>query len=122
MRLDHVALVCRDPAATTRFYGELLGLPLTRFDHDGADMLLFALPAGGTLVFTSQPDARPAPTPPRDWQRIHLGLTVASAAELDAWMTRLRTHQIRHELIDNERLYFPDPDGHVLELEVAPPR
>ena len=73
------------------------------------------------IVFTAQLDARPVPTADRDWQHRHVGLTVASAADLDAWMTRLRTHHIRHELIDNERLYFADPDGHILELEVAPP-
>lgn len=121
MRIDHVANVCRDAAATTRFYGELLGLPPTRFEHDGADMLMFALPAGGALVFTVAGGgaSASAPTAERDWQHRHLGLTVATAAELDAWITRLRAHGVPHQWIDNERLYFADPDGLVLELEVA---
>jgi glyoxylase I family protein len=118
MRIDHVANVCRDADATARFYGELLGLPLTRFAHDGAEMLQFALPGGGSLVFTARPDAPRAPTPDRDWQQRHIGLTVA---DLTPWLARLRAHAIRHQLVDDDRLYFADPDGHVLELEVAAP-
>src|SRR5437868_4664885 len=121
MRLDHVANVCRDAAATTRFYRELLGLPFSEHDHGGQHMLVFKLPAGGMLVFTVSDDAPPTPTDERDWLRRHIGLAVANAVELDAWLTRLRAHGIRHQLVDNERIYFADPDGLVLELEVAPP-
>ena len=121
MHIDHVANVCRDAAATTHFYRELLGLPLTEVDHGGQHMLVFKLPAGGMLVFTVSDDTPPPSTDERDWQRRHIGLTVANAAELDPWLTRLRAHGIRHQLVDNERIYFADPDGVVLELEVAPP-
>lgn len=120
MRLDHVAFICRDTAATTRFYGELLGLPLTEFDHGGEPMLMFKLPAAGMLIFTVRPTARAITIDEREWQQRHIGLAVRTAAELDTWLTRLRAHSIHHTLVDEERVYFTDPDGHVLEIEIDP--
>jgi hypothetical protein len=48
-------------------------------------------------------------------------LTVATRAEFDAWVRRLKAAGVRHQIIDDERVYFTDPDGLVLELEVAAP-
>jgi catechol 2,3-dioxygenase-like lactoylglutathione lyase family enzyme len=119
MRIDHVARVCRDAGATKRFYGELLGLHHEQLDFDGEPMLIFELPGGGSLVFTVRPGAAAPPAGEDEWQHQHVGLTVPSHHELDKWLHRLRAHAIRHQFVDGERIYFADPDGLVLELEVA---
>jgi len=118
MRIDHVAHPSRDPYETHRFYSGVLGLKLVQA-YGGKELLLvYALPDGGNLVFSSMHDPVPSNTGKIAWQRRHVGLTLSSRAEFDRWLQRLKDLKIRHELIDNERLYFSDPDGLVLELEV----
>lgn len=121
MRIDHVAHPTRDPYETHRFYSGVLGLKLVQA-YGGRELLLvYALPGGGNLVFSSMRDAGPSNTGDIAWQRRHVGLTVSNRAEFDRWLQRLKDLNIRHELVDNERLYFSDPDGLVLELEVDSP-
>ena len=121
MRIDHIAHPSHDPGETHRFYGEVLGLSLVQA-YDGDElMLVYALPDGGSLVFSAR---RGDPAPRADgvsFLRRHVGLTVASRADLDGWLRRLEAHGVPHELVDDERVYFADPDGLVLELEVAAP-
>ncbi len=119
MRIDHVAHTSRDPHETHRFYSEILGLKLAQA-YAGKDlMLVYALPDGGSLVFSASHDA--APDTPQDvsWQRRHVGLTLSTRAEFEQWLKRLKEHGVRHQLVEDERIYFADPDGLVLELEVA---
>jgi catechol 2,3-dioxygenase-like lactoylglutathione lyase family enzyme len=120
MRIDHVAHLCRDPQETHRFYNGVLGLELVQAYAGKELLLVYALPGGGSLVFSASRDS--ATTVAADlvpWERQHVGITVDNRAELDRWLERLREHGIHHQLIDDERVYFADPDGLVLELEVA---
>ncbi len=118
MRIDHVAHPCRSPEATHHFYSGLLGLQLTHAFAGEDLMLVYALPEGRSLVFTA---ARNPHEEDRevDWETQHLGLTVSTRAELDSWGKRLEGYGIEHRWVDDERIYFADPDGMVLELEVA---
>lgn len=119
MRIDHVAWPVRDPRQTHRFYHEVLGLELVQAYAGKELMLVYALPGGGTLVFSAAKDASPAQADFVAWERRHVGIIVETRAEFDYWLARLRECEITHELIDDERIYFSDPDGLVLELEVA---
>jgi len=117
MRIDHVEHVCRDPHATHRFYSEVLGLKLTNAYAGRELMLIYELPQDGFLVFTSGRSAAEAPG--REiWERQHVGLTVGTRAEFEEWLSRLKQHGISFQLVDDERIYFSDPDGLVLEIEV----
>jgi catechol 2,3-dioxygenase-like lactoylglutathione lyase family enzyme len=121
MRLDHVAHSCQDPRETHKFYATLLGLKLVQA-YAGKDlMLVYALPGEGSLVFTTRESSTPANNDASDWERRHVGLTLDTRAEFDAWLHRLRECGIAHKLISDERVYFSDPNGLVLELEVAAP-
>ena len=121
MRIDHVAHPSRDPAATHRFYSEVLKLRLIQAYAGPELMLVYRLPGGGSLVFSARRgDTRP-PGDGMAWERRHVGLTVPTRAEFDAWLQRLKECGVRHELVDEERIYFADPDGLVLELEVESP-
>ena len=44
-----------------------------------------------------------------------------SREEFDHWLNRLNACGVRHKVVDNERIYFEDPEGLVLEIEVASP-
>src|SRR5512146_2701691 len=121
MRIDHVAHICHDPRATHRFYTDVLELQLIQA-YAGKDlMLVYALPGGGSLVFSTRPEGGRARDDEPDWERRHVGLVVSTRAEFERWLRRLKKCGIRHRLVDDERVYFSDPDGVVLELEVASP-
>ena len=50
-----------------------------------------------------------------------MGLTVATHTEMEQWIEKLKTLNVAYQLVDNERIYFSDPDGLVLEIEVDEP-
>jgi hypothetical protein len=50
-----------------------------------------------------------------------VGLTVSTRDELEQRIQKLKAVNVVFQLIDDERVYFSDPDGLVLELEVAEP-
>ncbi len=118
MRLDHVAHPCEDPDATHRFYATVLGLQLVQAYAGSELMLVYALPGGGSLVFGTDKEtaSRHADA---DWEREHVGLIISTHAEFEGWVRRLQECGIPHRIVDHERVYFADPDGLVLELEVA---
>ncbi len=120
MQIDHVAHVCGDPRATHQFYTSVLGLQLVAA-YAGQDlMLVYALPDGGSIVFSTGARSR-LEHDDSDWEHQHVGLTVSTRAEFENWLHRLWQCGIRHRLVDGERVYFSDPDGVALELEVASP-
>ena len=120
MRLDHIAHPCRDPHETHRFYHDVLGLKLVQAYGSQELMLVYELPAGGSLALTSSDSAASA-ADQASWERHHVGLTVATQEEFNSWLERLTKHGIRYRLVEGERIYFSDPNGLVLEIEVASP-
>jgi catechol 2,3-dioxygenase-like lactoylglutathione lyase family enzyme len=83
-------------------------------------MLVYALPEGGSLVFSAARESGSSPaTDDVSWERRHVGLAVRTRAEFDHWLERLKDARVNYQLIDDERIYFADRDGLVLELEVA---
>src|SRR5690348_10517555 len=118
MRLDHVAHTCRDPHATHRFYHDVLGLKLVQAYSRRELMLAYELPGGGSLAFTTSSDQVSVIPDESSWERRHVGLTVATRHDFDSWLQRLREADIKCQLVEDERIYFSDPDGLVLEIEV----
>ncbi len=121
MRLDHVAHRCHDPLLTNRFYTSVLGLRLVQA-YAGKDLLLvYDLPGGGRLAFMASSHSQAAGGSMVDWEQQHIGLTVGTTEEFERWLKRLNECGVPHKVIEGERVYFADPDGVVLELEVASP-
>jgi len=118
MRLDHVAHPTRDPHQTHRFYSEVLGLKLMQAYAGRELLLLYGLPDGGSLAFSATKQRETSLAGEVSWERRHVGLTLSTRAEFDSWLVRLKQFSIPHQVIDDERVYFSDPDGLVLELEV----
>ncbi|MGE5324651.1 MAG: VOC family protein [Actinomycetota bacterium] len=119
MRIDHVAHSSRDPHATHRFYTEVMGFELVQAYAGRELLLVYSVPDGGSLAFTASPDAAVIPQLNSPWEQNHVGLTLSSRADFQHWLKRLKQLAIPHRVIDDERVYFSDPDGLVLELEVA---
>jgi catechol 2,3-dioxygenase-like lactoylglutathione lyase family enzyme len=118
MRIDHVAHPSRNPFETHRFYADVMGFELVQA-YAGTDLLLvYAVPGGGSLAFSVSRDHTPRQQGDVPWERRHVGLTVPTRAEYESWLNRLKESSVPHRVVDDERIYFADPDGLVLELEV----
>lgn len=118
MHIDHVAHPSRDPSATHRFYTDVMGFELVEA-YAGRELLLaYSVPGGGSFAFSASRDGTDIPQPAARWEQSHVGLTLSSRGELQHWLKRLKQFAIPHQVIDGERVYFSDPDGLVLELEV----
>jgi catechol 2,3-dioxygenase-like lactoylglutathione lyase family enzyme len=125
LRFDHLALPVFDAAATYRFYTEVLQLPLVHAlsggDWGGKPwlMMFFGTGSGQLLALCA---LRGAERPPADGLPAdvrHYAFCVESAAEQEAWRTRLRRHAIPFTEEDHGRqhsLYFSDPNGILLEV------
>lgn len=129
LKLDHVVFPIRDPERTLAFYRDVLELPLvqalTGDDWDGYPwlMMIFGLAGGQELVTVALkgaplPDYRGLPMDVR-----HYALSAADEAEMDLWCARLSQQGVdfweeRHG--ERRSLYFPDPDGVILEVTWPP--
>jgi catechol 2,3-dioxygenase-like lactoylglutathione lyase family enzyme len=118
--LAEVALYVSDLDKATRFYTEVLGLPLTaafgeaRFLQTGPNSTLILFTVAGIQNRTSVIPAHGAIGDQ------HVALAVP-AAEIAAWRERLQKHgvEIEHEQDWSQgthSIYFRDPDNNSLEL------
>lgn len=129
-QFNHIAYRCSDAAQTTRFYEEVMGLPLAwavTADKVGSTgephphiHIFFALPDGTYLAFFELLDHPPAQKDPNtpDWVQ-HIAFTVSGHEELVAAKARLEARGIKvlgpksgHRF---DSIYFFDPSGHRLE-------
>jgi catechol 2,3-dioxygenase-like lactoylglutathione lyase family enzyme len=125
LTLDHVVFPVRDAGATLRFYRDVLGLPLagaiTGDDWGGYPwlMMMFGLGEDRELVCVALKGA-PAPDYaglPKDAR--HYALAADGPEALGDWRTRLQGAGVAYweeDHGDQKSLYFPDPDGVILEI------
>ncbi len=128
LRLDHVAFPMYDVAATRRFYGETLGLPLAAA-HSGDNwegkawlMMIFADGDGRQIALCAFRGLRRRREGiPQDAR--HYALAAATPTHLNGWRKRLREAGVafREEDHGTQRsLYFDDPNGNILEITCPP--
>jgi catechol 2,3-dioxygenase-like lactoylglutathione lyase family enzyme len=135
IRLNHLAYVTHDTAATVKFWTEVMQMPLVeavmheRVPSTGDPFpyvhFFFRMQDGSTIAFfeaVGLPE-RPEPTHPAYLVFDHLALEVGTQAEVDEWRDRLVAHQvdiigpINHGIIYS--VYFHDPNG--IRLEITTP-
>ena len=114
LQLNHISFFTADVAATHRFWSELLGLPVAFAVELGGGGLhwAYALGEGQLIVFETGTPGRLAG---------HLGLVVPAAEDRERWRNRLRQAGVHVRIEDpgpEERLYFEDPNGVTLEIEI----
>ncbi len=115
-----VALYVADMERATKFYTEVLGLPMTA---DFADARFFQTGPNSTLIlFTLEGLGNRVSVIPNHGAtgEQHVALAIPSA-EMDAWRERLEAHgvEIEHEQDWSQgthSIYFRDPDNNSLEL------
>ena len=131
-RLLETALYVEDLERSAGFYQRVLGLesfdgPSLDFEPTSRTLRPFQIPGGQILLLfrkgsTTAAAVRSGGTiPPHDGSgRLHLAFAI-SAADLEHWLERLRSHgvAIEGEMVwprGGTSIYFRDPDGHLLEL------
>src|SRR5437763_973999 len=117
-----VARPARDLTRSTRFYRDLIGLPLLGGfeDHDGYNGVFFALPGGAELELTAGP-AQPAASTDEDLLIMYVR-TWAEVAAIAARLTVAGVTRIpnRNPYWNRSGLTFLDPDGYRLVIATAP--
>ncbi len=123
--VHHVALICADVEATTHFYQEVLGFPLTTMfenrDLAGSTHFFFDLGHGNTIAFFDLPSVDPGPYDEVLGGLHHLAISI----EVEHWRAareRLDANGIAYDHVDETSLYFRGPDGERLELIADPLR
>ena len=135
IRLNHLAYVTRDTAATVQFWTEVMRMPLIeavmneRVPSTGDPFpyvhFFFRMQDGSTIAFFEAVGLppRPEPTHPAYLVFDHLALEVGTPTEVDEWRDWLVAHSvdvigpIDHGIIYS--VYFHDPNG--IRLEITTP-
>ena len=121
--LHHTALVSSDVERTTRFYSELLELPLTEMidnrDYPGSTHFFFDLGNGNLLAFFDFPGLDSGPYAEVLGGLHHVAISVEPArwAQLRA---KLDDAGVEYALHSGTSMYFTGPDGERLELICDP--
>lgn len=128
--IHHLAVTVRDLDTSVAFYAQVFGFePATEIDDNQLHRKLFALPGGTNLGLTQHDrgakgagdgaDSFSPFSPGLD----HIGFTVESRDELEAWASHLSEHGIEHsgivEAPYGRALSFKDPDQIALEFFVS---
>lgn len=125
LALDHLALPVFDVAASRRFYGELLALPLLSAqagdDWGGRPwlMMIYGCGEGRTLALFALAGSTPPPPGDLPAETRHVALRVGSLEELSRWRSKLEAARVaitEEDHGDQLSLYFADPSSHVFEL------
>ena len=116
--IDHVALTVRDVARSVAWYRDVLGLE-RRYEAEWGDFP--AVVGVGTTSLALFPALVPEPAPPP--RREVLSVRHVAFRVDRATFERARGHLAAHGIVPTfqdhaaaHSLYFPDPDGHALEL------
>lgn len=108
LRMTHLNLDARDIDASSRFYGELLGLPAIRRDAT----LRIEHPSYLLVLNAGEPKVGGT---------FHFGFRVAGANDVDAWIERLRSESVPIVVEPKHvgSVYVArvaDPDGYEIEI------
>jgi catechol-2,3-dioxygenase len=113
-RIGHVGLRVKNPAASAKFYKDVLGLEITggsTSDH----------PLGETVFLTSRPGEEAHDLVlVADPEVVHVAFKVSSLAEFRSFHARVVGKKIPIKFVFNHQesfaFYFDDPDGNMIEV------
>jgi catechol 2,3-dioxygenase-like lactoylglutathione lyase family enzyme len=129
--LHHVTYVTYDSVATTRFYEDVMGMPLVNVvmddhlpstgDRTPYFHTFFRMADGSALAFFESPGLPPEPEYPVNAFKnfIHIAMEVPSRDDVDRWRAWLTANGVESRLVDHKiiySIYFEDPNGVRLEI------
>ena len=114
--LHHAALSVNDVDASTRWYGEVLGLEeMFRQETDARRTVVMRFPGSRNTLGCVEHNDRGAGFSPQNLGLDHLAFSVSTGEDLQAWAGRLDEHGVGHsgpiETPFGGMLHFQDPDG-----------
>jgi catechol 2,3-dioxygenase-like lactoylglutathione lyase family enzyme len=120
--VDHLALICSDLEATTRFYTEVLGMRLTKVvtnrDEPTSTHIFLDMGGGNQLAFFDFPEKGPARTVRGVGSMHHVALK-ATPEKFQTILTTLKEKNVRYSLHGTEQagsVYVRDPDDILVEV------
>jgi glyoxylase I family protein len=120
--VHHLALICRDPEETIRFYQEFLGFPLVELvenrDYAGSSHFFFDIGNHNLLGFFDFPGHHHPPFTETIGGVQHLAISI-SAEQFEAAKKKLEqagTDYLGPDRGVEDSMYFRDPNGIGLEL------
>ena len=114
----HFTIAVKDTLVSTKFYTEVLGLRLLNANHERG---MIFLDSGGDCVVLMRTETSIAPTLQRD---VHHAFHIESDKfeqslgylEAEGIQIILVDERLENSVVTGRSIYFPDPDGNVLEL------
>ena len=116
--LDHVALAVRDVDRSIAWYQEVLGLERRHEDEWGNEPAIVGRGTTALALFEAPVGAQAAEPDRNIIKMLHLAFRV-NAVNFLAAQKSLRERDIRFAFRDHgaaQSIYFPDPDGHRIEI------
>jgi catechol 2,3-dioxygenase-like lactoylglutathione lyase family enzyme len=117
-RFNHATVNCRDVETSVAFYRQVLGFRRVRrpnFSFAGAWLYRDGL---GMMLHLNEDDTLPAPDGELQTRKRHLAFR---AEDFDAAIAKLEAHGLEtvHRKLPDlgyRQVFFPDPDGNLIEL------
>jgi catechol 2,3-dioxygenase len=116
--VKHVVLKVRDLEKARRFYCDVLGMTLAKWDPERGMFLRFNDYHHDIAIFKTGPDADPPK--PNQVGLVHVALLVDSLDTVKAWYARCKALGVpirgtTDHAVSNS-VYIEDPEGNVLEI------
>ena len=120
--VHHLALICRDPETTIRFYQDVLGFPLVELfenrDYPGSSHFFFDIGHENMLAFFDFPGLGLEPVPEGLGGVQHVAISVEPDVfeRMKDVLAAAGVDYIGPDRGIEESIYFKDPDGIQVEL------
>lgn len=113
MKINHIALKVLDVESISKFYGEILGLPILRRNEDHKGLYSIWHDLDGAILMIERLSLGSSNSGNMGWHILALQIEQSSR---DGWRKRLAEARVQIEEESDFTLYFKDPEGNRIAL------